>query len=192
MRAQRGNQLLRQSIAIAPGSHCTWFVASKFAKLYHNMIYQLYSRQPGENFHAGTVGDIKKSMRMPTSYILLKCLRVSCVALSGAGFVPRGGWMILDSPMLARRWVRISPHVLDTVLLASAIALALLLGQYPLVDAWLTAKVLGLAAYIVLGTIALRRGCTRAVRIAAFWGALLVFAYIVAVAMTKSVLPYVG
>ena len=129
---------------------------------------------------------------MPTTYILLKYLHVSSVALSGAGFVLRGAWMMRASPMLAQRWVRITPHVLDTVLLASAIALALLIGQYPLVDGWLTAKVLGLLAYIVLGAIALRRGRTRAVRIAAFWSALLVFAYIVAVAMTRSVLPYVG
>lgn len=129
---------------------------------------------------------------MPTTYILLKYLHVSCVALSGGGFVLRGAWMMRASPLLARRWVRITPHVLDTVLLASAIALSLLIGQYPLVDSWLTAKVLGLLAYMALGTIALRRGRTRAVRIAAFWGALLVFAYIVAVAMTKSVLPYVG
>ncbi|MBE0623454.1 MAG: SirB2 family protein [Burkholderiales bacterium] len=129
---------------------------------------------------------------MPTTYILLKYLHISCVALSGAGFVLRGAWMMLASPLLARRWVRITPHVLDTVLLASAIALALLIGQYPLVDAWLTAKVLGLVAYIILGTIALRRGSTRAIRITAFWSALLVFAYIVAVAMTKSALPHVG
>ena len=131
-------------------------------------------------------------MHMPASYILLKYLHVSCVALSGAGFVLRGAWMMRASSMLARRWVCITPHVVDTVLLASAIALALLIGQYPLVDAWLTAKVFGLLAYIVLGTVALRRGRTRAVRITAFFGALLVFAYIVAVAMTKSVLPYVG
>jgi uncharacterized membrane protein SirB2 len=129
---------------------------------------------------------------VPATYILLKYLHLGCVALSGAGFVLRGAWMMRASPLLALRWVRIAPHVLDTVLLASAIALALLIGQYPLVDNWLTAKVLGLLAYIALGTIALSRGRTRAVRIAAFWSALLVFAYIVAVAMTKSALPYVG
>lgn len=129
---------------------------------------------------------------MPASYILLKYLHVSCAALSGTGFVLRGAWMMLGSPMLAQRWVRVVPHLVDTVLLASAIALALLIEQYPLVDGWLSAKLIALLAYIVLGTIALRRGRTRAVRITAFCAALLVFAYIVAVAMTKSVLPYVG
>jgi uncharacterized membrane protein SirB2 len=88
--------------------------------------------------------------------------------------------------------VRITPHVVDTALLASAIALAVMIRQYPLVNSWLTAKTLGLVAYIGLGTIALKRGRTRGLRIAAFCGALLVFAYIIAVAITKSVLPYVG
>ena len=125
-------------------------------------------------------------------YSLLKDLHLACVVLSGGGFVLRGAWMMRGSPMLARRWVRVAPHLVDTALLASAIALAVMIGQYPLVHGWLTAKVLGLLAYIVLGTIALKRGRTRGVRVAAFGGALLVFAYIVAVAITKSVVPYVG
>jgi uncharacterized membrane protein SirB2 len=129
---------------------------------------------------------------LAASYTLLKYLHVSCVALSGAGFLLRGIWMMRNSPMLARRWVRITPHVVDTALLASAIALAVMIRQYPLVNSWLTAKTLGLIAYIGLGTIALKRGRTRGLRIAAFCGALLVFAYIIAVAITKSVLPYVG
>lgn len=129
---------------------------------------------------------------MIATYTLLKYLHVSCVVLSGSGFVLRGAWMLQGSPMLTRRWVRVLPHVVDTVLLASAIALAAMLAQYPLVHGWLTAKVIGLVVYVALGTIALKRGRTRTVRLAAFGGALLVFAYIVAVAFTKSVLPYVN
>ncbi len=128
---------------------------------------------------------------MITTYALVKNLHVGCVLLSGAGFALRGAWMLQGSPLLAQRWVRVLPHVIDTVLLASAIALALMLEQYPLMQGWLTAKLIGLVVYIALGTIALKRGRTRAVRLAAFGGALLVFAYIVAVALTKSVLPYV-
>jgi uncharacterized membrane protein SirB2 len=133
---------------------------------------------------------IEEPTRLVTSYTLLIYLHVSCVVLSGAGFVLRGIWMLHGSPMLARRWVRIAPHALDTVLLASAIALTLMIGQYPLLHGWLTAKVLGLIAYIVLGTIALKRGRSLGIRFVAFCGALVVFAYIVAVAMTKSVLPF--
>ena len=129
---------------------------------------------------------------MIATYTLLKYLHVGCVVLSGAGFALRGAWMLQGSPLLAQRWVRVLPHVVDTVLLASAIALAVMLEQYPLVQGWLTAKLIGLVVYIVLGTIALKRGRTRGVRLTAFGAALLVFAYIVAVALTKSVLPYVN
>ena len=125
---------------------------------------------------------------MAASYKLLLYLHLASVALSGAGFALRGVWMMQGSPLLARRWVRVLPHVVDTLLLGSAIALTLLTGQYPLAQGWLTAKVLGLIAYIALGTIALKRGRTLRIRIWAFWGALLVFGYIVAVAMTKSAL----
>lgn len=126
---------------------------------------------------------------MSFGYTQLLHLHVACVVLSGTGFALRGWWMISASPLLAQRWVRVLPHVVDTVLLASAIGLAVTLRQYPLVHAWLTAKLAGLVAYIILGSIALKRGRTRRVRIAAFGGALLAFAYIVAVAMTKSALP---
>jgi len=126
---------------------------------------------------------------LAATYTLLKYLHVSCVVLSVAGFVLRGCWMLQRSPMLLRRWVGVAPHVVDTVLLASAITLAAISGQYPLVHDWLTAKVIGLIAYIALGTIALKHGRTPGIRLVAFWSALVVFAYIVAVAMTKSPLP---
>ena len=130
---------------------------------------------------------------MVTTYSLLKYLHVACVVLSGAGFALRGIWMMQGSPMLARRWVRVGPHVVDTVLLASAIALVIMMtDQYSLVHGWLAAKIFGLVAYIVLGSIALKYGRSSAIRISGFCGALLVFAYIVAVAITKSVLPFGG
>ena len=127
---------------------------------------------------------------MVASYPLLKYLHIACVVLSGAGFVLRGLWMMRSSPILGRRWVRVVPHVVDTVLLASAIALAATSGQYPFAQGWLTAKIIGLIAYIVLGTLALNRGRTRGIRLRAFCGALAVLAYIVAVALTKSVVPF--
>ena len=129
---------------------------------------------------------------MVATYTVLKYLHVSCVVLAGLGFVVRGLWMMQGSPMLARRWVRVVPHVVDTVLLTSAIALAVMVDQYPLVHGWLTAKVVALTAYVILGTIALKRGRTRGIRITTYGGALLAFAYIVAVALTKSAVPFGG
>lgn len=123
------------------------------------------------------------------SYLALKYVHVACVILSYALFFVRGVWMIRESQLLARRWVKIVPHVIDTVLLVSAIALAVMIRQYPFVDPWLTAKVLGLVVYIGLGMIALRRGRTRRARVTAWIAAQAVFLYIVAVALTRSALP---
>ena len=119
-------------------------------------------------------------------YLVLKYLHVSCVIASGCGFVLRGVWMLADSPRLQLRWVRIFPHVVDTGLLGSAIALAMLSGQYPLAQSWLTAKVMGLIAYILCGTMALKRGRTKAIRAGFLVVALLIFAYIVSVALNRS------
>jgi len=99
---------------------------------------------------------------------------------------------LVDSPQLQRRWVRIAPHLIDTVLLASAIGLTLILQQYPFVNDWLTAKVLALIAYILLGGIALRRGPTRAIRAAAWVAALATFGYIVSVALTRHPLGFLA
>lgn len=118
-------------------------------------------------------------------YNALKHLHVICGALSYVGFFVRGIWMMRDSPLLARRWVRILPHVNDTVLLASAIAIAALSRQYPFVHGWLTAKLIALAIYIALGMVALRPGPTRRVRVAAWVAAQAAFAYIVLVALTR-------
>jgi len=123
-------------------------------------------------------------------YSSLKITHVSCVAISYMLFVARGLWMVHDSPHLQQRWVRIVPHVVDTILLASAVALAVMSHQYPLANGWLTAKVVGLLIYIGLGTVALKRGKTRRARVAAWLAAQAVFFYIVAVALTRQPLPW--
>lgn len=119
------------------------------------------------------------------SYLLLKHLHVSCVILSGLGFFVRGVLMLKASPWLNSRLARILPHVVDTLLLGSAITMAVMSGQYPFAQPWLTAKFFGLLAYIFLGSLALKRGRTRAQRAGFFVLALLAFAYIVAVALTR-------
>lgn len=123
-------------------------------------------------------------------YLILKQIHVACVVLSYAGFFARGIGMILEARWMALRWVRIAPHVVDTVLLGSAIALAVMSAQYPLAQPWLTAKVVALVVYIVLGTIALRPGRTKRGRIAAWIAAQVVFFYIVAAALTRSPAPW--
>ena len=120
------------------------------------------------------------------SYTLIKIIHISSVITSFLFFFIRGIWLINDSPTLRMRWVRILPHVVDTILLTSAVALAYKIQQYPISDPWLTAKVMGLLVYIGLGMVAIRFGKTRTIRIRAWIAAQCVFAYIVGVALTKS------
>ena len=120
----------------------------------------------------------------------LKTLHLTCALASLGLFTLRGCWMLLDSPWYQARWARTVPHVVDTVFLVSGIALAVRIAQYPFVQPWLTAKVLALVAYIILGSIALKHGPTRAIRAGAFFAALGVFAYIIGVARTRNPLSW--
>jgi uncharacterized membrane protein SirB2 len=120
-------------------------------------------------------------------YVLAKHVHVAAVVVTVTLFVLRGLWMIAGSPQLERRWVRVVPHVNDTVLLVAAIYLAATAWGW---QAWIGAKVAALLAYIALGTIALKRGPTRPIRIASWWAALALLAYIVAVAFAKRPWPF--
>jgi hypothetical protein len=70
----------------------------------------------------------------------LKTIHLTCAVLTFISFSVRGVWMLADSDMLQRAWVKVAPHVIDTVLLASAIGLTIQIRQYPGSEAWLTAK----------------------------------------------------
>jgi uncharacterized membrane protein SirB2 len=124
------------------------------------------------------------------AYLAVRTLHVACAVVSIGGFAVRGALMLADSPWLQKRFVRIAPHVVDMLLLASAIWLAWFLGQIPFVHGWITAKVAALLAYIAFGTVALKRGRTKGVRSGAFAAALASAAYIVAVALTRDATPW--
>ena len=125
-------------------------------------------------------------------YAALKLLHVSAVVLSGLGFVIRYALSVAQ-PLPASALVRVVPHVVDTVLLGSALSLAWVGGFHPLRVPWLEAKLVGLVLYILIGTIALKRGRSARIRATAFSAALLAYVYIVTVALTKSPLgPLAG
>jgi uncharacterized membrane protein SirB2 len=120
-------------------------------------------------------------------YALLKILHLCMAVLTISGFIVRGAWMLSGSANLDRKLVRVLPHIIDTVFLLSGIGLIVLL-QLPIIGSpWLIAKLTALIVYIMLGTIALRRGKTMRVKAIAFILALLTFTYIVGVALSKSV-----
>lgn len=87
---------------------------------------------------------------------------------------------------MQKLWVRTLPHIIDTCLLLSGITLAVMLQQFPFIQGWLTAKLLALCLYIVLGSIALKRGKTNRTKAIALFFAVATATYICSVAITRS------
>ena len=115
-------------------------------------------------------------------YPQIKFVHVLCVILSGSLFAVRGMLMLAGSRVANHAIVRYVSYAIDTTLLTAALMLTSILHQYPFAQSWLTAKVLLLVVYIVLGVFALRRGRTRAIRAACYVAALAVFLFIVSIA----------
>ncbi len=114
------------------------------------------------------------------------------VATTLVGFLVRAWWMLSDSKLLFAKPVKIFPHVNDTILLGSALATGYVSGQLPFVDPWLTAKLVGVIAYIVFGAFGLHYGKTKQQRIIFLILALASFAYVITVAVCRSPLACMG
>jgi uncharacterized membrane protein SirB2 len=125
-------------------------------------------------------------------YIKVKLLHTAFASISIIGFVLRGIWMLRESPLLQHRLSKTLPHINDTLLLLAGIWMIALLSLNPFTQPWLVAKFSGLIAYIVLGSIALKRGKTRPVKTIAFIAAIAVYAYITGVALSKSPLSWLA
>ncbi|MGI9221626.1 MAG: SirB2 family protein [Woeseiaceae bacterium] len=120
----------------------------------------------------------------------MKNLHQIFAVLTISGFVLRGYWTMRSSPLLLHRVTRVAPHVIDTMFLITGIIIIFQLQLAVLQNNWLLAKFAGLFCYIILGALALRPGRPTSLRITAFVGALLAFAYIVNTAITKMPVPW--
>lgn len=118
-------------------------------------------------------------------YALVKLVHQGAVTLSIAGFFARGLGSLAGAAWTQGAVAKRLPHVVDTVLLASAVTLAWMLHLNPLATPWLAAKIAGLLVYIGLGMVALNPKRPRAVRVGAWLGALATVTWIVSVAVTK-------
>ena len=125
-------------------------------------------------------------------YTTLKLVHMTAAILTISGFVLRGFWMLSDSEKLQHPLVRVLPHIIDTVFLLAGIGLIMTLHLPVLLPGWLQIKIAALLVYIVLGTIALKRGKTKRIRAIAFVLALLTFAYVVGVALSKSAASWIA
>ncbi len=119
---------------------------------------------------------------------MVKNLHVLLAFVTAGGFLLRAVWAFVDRDKLTQRWVRIAPHVIDTMLLVAGVTLALQLS-YSLFSGWLAAKLLALLAYIVFGVLTLRG--TGAVKIVGVVGSVVSLGYLFAVAYTKATIPFI-
>ena len=117
-------------------------------------------------------------------YMALKHSHMLFAMLSVLLLVVRFALLTKGSALLQTKFLKIVPHVVDTLLLLSAVSL-MTLSQYPISTPWLTDKVVGVAAYILMGVVALK-GRTPMLRIMAFLGALGWLSLVVRVAITKT------
>jgi uncharacterized membrane protein SirB2 len=123
-------------------------------------------------------------------YFALKLVHQSAVALSLTGFFVRGGASLSGARWVHGRLAKTLPHIIDSVLLLSALTLAWMLRLTPMNSPWLLAKIAGLVVYVGLGVVALRPGRSAVVRATAWVAALATAGWIVSVAMTKSVFGF--
>jgi len=126
------------------------------------------------------------------SYTTLKLIHVSAVTVSFFGFALRGLGALQNASWVRHPLARTLPHMVDTVLLLSAVGMLYIVRLPPWEQPWLRAKIIGLLVYVALGSLALRPALAgRALRLrqvsgSAWIGALVVFGYIVSVAVTKN------
>ena len=124
------------------------------------------------------------------SYLVLKYVHTFAAVVTISGFLLRGWWMLRESDLLQHRATKIVPHINDAVLLLAGIGMLWVLQLNPFTQTWLLAKFAGLIAYILLGTIALKRGPTKEIRALALAAAVAVFAWVAGIALAKSPLSW--
>ena len=117
---------------------------------------------------------------------MLKYIHISTIVISLCLFVGRGGWIYVLKKQLTARWLKILPHLNDTILLVTGITLAIQTQQYPLVQGWLTVKIICLLAYIVLGMLAMKWFAATRPGLISWFGAIAVFIFMISVAITRN------
>lgn len=96
--------------------------------------------------------------------------------------------LLLESQKLSSKWLKISPHIIDTLLLTVGVVMAVKLHLNPLEQLWLAEKLLAIAAYIFTGYYTLKLARNRTMQIIGYLGAMGWVMLVVRLAMTKEVM----
>jgi uncharacterized membrane protein SirB2 len=123
-------------------------------------------------------------------YLFVKHLHMTLALISIIGFVIRGTLALNHHPLLTSKWAKISPHIVDTLLLSAAVFLAWSLKLNPFTTPWLLAKIIALLVYIILGTQVIKNKGSKTRQRLCFVAAILTFSYMLSVAFTKQMVPF--
>lgn len=119
-------------------------------------------------------------------------VHVTAVLISGGLFVARGLALFTGAGGAVLAALRYASYFVDTILLTAALMLMTIVQQYPFVQAWLTVKILLLAAYIVLGVIAFRKTFSYRARLGCFAAAVTIYLFVISVARAHDPLGVLG
>lgn len=127
------------------------------------------------------------------SYMALKHAHMMFALISIVLFMLRA-WIAVPSPArIKSKVLKVLPHIIDTLLLILGIWLAVMMKYNPLGNSpWLAAKIIGVVLYIIVGTIAIKRGKTAQQRLIATIASIAIFAYIYGAAVAKSPLSWLA
>jgi uncharacterized membrane protein SirB2 len=131
-------------------------------------------------------------MPLAEFYAPLKLAHLGLVTASGALFAVRGAAVLARQGWAMRKPWRLLSYGIDTLLLSAGATLWVLLSLHPGRDTWLGAKLALLLLYVVLGSLALKRGRTPAVRATAYVAALAVFLFMAGVALAHHPLGWLA
>ena len=119
-------------------------------------------------------------------YPEIRHAHMGLVGASGTLFLLRGVGVLTDARWPMRGAVRAASVAIDTLLLGAGVTLWWLLQLNPLLrDHWLGAKLALLIVYIMLGSVAMKRARGPVARAASMLAAVVVFATMISVALTR-------
>ena len=116
---------------------------------------------------------------------MIKTLHITTVIISISLFIGRGVWLYALRKNLTARWIKILPHINDTLLLIAGFTLAIQIQQYPFVHSWLTVKVICLLIYIGLGFSAMKWHRGTKTGLISWISAIVVFSFMIFVALNR-------
>jgi uncharacterized membrane protein SirB2 len=100
-------------------------------------------------------------------------------------FTLRFAWTVVNSPRLQAKWIKITPHIIDTLLLAFGVVMAVQYSINPIEQLWLGEKILAVFAYIFTGYFTLKLARNKPMQIIGYLGAMGWVMLIVRLAMTR-------